>query len=255
MPMIRFLFLVILSSKALLAGPGANPLPHHDWSFKGILGTFDRGELQRGFQVYKEVCSSCHGLKRVAYRNLRFLGFKEAEIKAIAANYQVTDGPNDEGEMFQRSARPSDNFVSPYPNEKAARAANNGASPPDLSLITKSRPGGANYVYSLLTGYTPPPPGMELDPNDTRHYNAYYPGYYISMAAPLSEGQVTYADGAQATVAQMAHDVVAFLSWAAEPELESRKELGFKVLFYVLFMTAIFYVVNRRVWKDVKKGA
>lgn len=250
MPLLRYLFLIIALSQFLCAGPQGKPIPDHQWSFKGILGTFDRGELQRGFQVYKEVCSSCHGLKRVAYRNLRFLGFKEAEIKAIASNYQVTDGPNDEGEMFQRPARPSDHFVSPYPNEKAARAANNGAYPPDLSLLTKARPGGANYIYALLTGYTPAPPGMELDPTDTRHYNEYYPGNFLSMAAPLSEGQVTYADGTVATVAQMAHDVTAFLSWAAEPEMESRKELGFKVLFYVLFMTLVFYMVNRRVWEQ-----
>lgn len=233
------------------AAGDAHALKQVDWKFDGIQGTVDRQAAQRGLQVYKEVCSSCHGLKRIAFRNLTDIGFSEAEVKAMAAGYSVVDGPNDEGEMFERPGLPSDRFVSPFPNEKAARAANGGAYPPDLSLMVKARPDGANYIYSLLTGYSEEvPEGVELRPG--QYYNHYFPGGLLSMAPPLADDIVTYADGTNATLEQMAHDVVVFLQWAAEPEMEKRKRMGIKVLVFLAIMTAMFYVAKKRIWKDVK---
>lgn len=225
------------------------PLPDQNWSFEGVFGTFDRAALQRGLQVYLEVCAACHGLDHLYYRNLSALGYSEDEIKAIAANYEVTDGPNDEGEMFTRPALPSDRFVNPYPNPQAARAANNGALPVDLSMVVKARMGGADYVYALLTGYTDPPEGFQL--LDGLHYNPYFSGKQIAMTPPLSDGLVTYADGTEATVPQMARDVVTFLAWAAEPEMEARKSLGIKVILFLLVLAAILYALKRRIWSDV----
>ncbi|MBY0281936.1 MAG: cytochrome c1 [Alphaproteobacteria bacterium] len=224
--------------------------PKQKWSFQGAFGTFKRDELQRGFQVYKEVCSACHSLKRIRFRDLKSLGFNEAEIKAIAAGYEVKDGPNADGEMFQRKALPSDAIPSPFPNDNAARAANNGALPPDLSLIVKAREGGADYVHALMNGYTAPPAGIVIEGG--RHYNQYFPDGQISMAKPLTDGQVTYADGTEATVDQMSRDVTTFLAWAAEPEAEQRKQMGVKVIAYLLFMTVIFYFTMRRIWKGVR---
>ena len=185
------------------------------WPFEGIFGSFDRQAAQSGFQVYKEVCSTCHGLNQLSYRNLKEIGFSEDEIKEIAKNYTVKDGPNDQGEMFERPATPSDRFASPYPNEQAARAANNSALPPDLSLIIKARHDGANYLYSLLTGYSEPPTTIAMNPR--LYYNQYFPGGQIAMPAPLNDGQVTYIDGTPATVDQMSRDVTVFLQWASEP--------------------------------------
>lgn len=217
-------------------------------NFIGFLGAFDRASLQRGFQVYKEVCATCHGLNHLSYRHLKALGYGEAEIKAIAAQYQVQDGPNDDGEMFERKALPSDGIVNPYKNEKAARAANNGAYPPDLSLIVKARKGGADYVYSLLTGYRDPPKGVILAQG--MYYNAYFPGHQIAMTAPLiSEGQVSYADGTVSSINQMAHDVVTFLSWAAEPELEHRKAMGIRVMIFMGLFTILCYCVMKSLWR------
>lgn len=247
------MFKALISSLLLIFSCHAENVPHppkQNWSFNGPFGTFKRDELQRGFQVYKEVCSACHSLKRIRFRDLKGIGFKEIEIKAIAAGYEVTDGPNAEGQMFQRKAIPSDSFPSPYPNDNAARTTNNGALPPDQSLIVKAREGGADFIYALMTGYTEPPIGVTVDAG--RHYNKYFPGGQISMEKPLTEGQVTYADGTKATVEQMSHDVSAFLAWAAEPEMEERKEMGVKVLAYLLFMTVIFYLTMRRIWKGVK---
>lgn len=222
------------------------------WSFDGPFGTFDKQSIQRGFQVYKEVCSACHALQLVSYRNLREVGFSEAEVKAIAADYTVKDGPNDSGEMFDRPAKPSDRFVPPAPNEKAARALNNGAYPPDQSLLVKARHDGANYIHSILIGYGEKmPEGFHLGKG--MHYNPYFPGKQIAMAAPLSEGSVSYSDGTQATVDQMSRDVVNFLQWAAEPEMESRKELGIKALVFLAITTAFFIVAKRRVWSNLKK--
>ncbi len=226
-------------------------VPKQKWSFNGPFGTFKKDALQRGFQVYKEVCSTCHSMKHLAYRNLNALGFNEAEIKAIAAEHEITNAqPNLDGQMFKRKALPSDTFVSPYDNDNAARAANNGAFPPDQSLLVKARVGGADYLYALLVGYQSPPDGERVDAG--RHYNIYFPGNQISMAPPLTEGQVTYADGTKATVAQMSHDVVTFLAFAAEPEMEQRKRMGVKVMIYLAVMTVIFYLTMRKIWAGVK---
>lgn len=243
-----------LAALSAPAGPAraatdAAPPPNIDWSFSGPFGTYDRAAMQRGFQVYKEVCASCHGLNYLAYRNLQALGFNEAEVKAIAAEYSVTDGPNDDGEMYDRPAQPSDRFVSPFPNPQAARVANGGALPVDLSLIVKARENGANYVHGILTGYREPPAGEEVPPG--QYYNLYFPGHRLAMPPPLSEGQVEFGDGTPASVEQMSRDVTQFLTWAAEPQMESRKRLGVKILIFVAIMTIVFYMAKRKVWRDV----
>jgi len=237
-----------------LASPSAQAaeavkLPEFEFSFEGLFGTFDRGQLQRGFQVYQNVCSICHGLHLVSYRNLAALGYNEAEIKAVAAAAQIVDGPNDEGEMFERPGLPSDRFKSPFPNENAARFANNGAYPPDLSLMAKARAGGPDYIVALLTGYKDPPADFDL--LEGMNYNEYFPGHQIAMAPPLSDGSVTYEDGTTASVQQMAEDVAAFLMWAAEPHLETRKQTGVKVILFLLVMTGLLYAAKRKVWSDL----
>lgn len=224
--------------------------PAQHWSFDGLFGTFDQGALQRGYQVYREVCASCHGMNLIAFRNLSEIGLAPEQIGEIAAGYEVQDGPNDEGEMFLRPARASDRLPSPFPNEQAARFANGGAYPPDLSLITKARLDGPNYVYALMTGYQDPPPdGVTMMPGMS--YNDYFPGHQIAMAPPLSDGRVEYADGTEATVAQMSRDVVTFLAWAAEPELEERKRLGIKAMLFLIVFTAMLYALKRKIWSDV----
>jgi ubiquinol-cytochrome c reductase cytochrome c1 subunit len=225
-------------------------LPQEKWSFGGLFGTFDRAAAQRGLQVYKEVCSVCHGLRHVAYRNLMQLGLSEDEVKALAATVQIKDGPNDLGEYFERAGRPSDRFRSPFPNEPAARAANNGAYPPDLSVIIKAREGGADYLHALLTGYADPPAGVTLMAG--MNYNKYFPGHQIAMVAPLPEERVTYADGTKATTDQMARDVTTFLAWAAEPELEVRRAMGVRMILFLLVLTVLAYMVKRKVWADLK---
>ncbi|TFG86379.1 MAG: cytochrome c1, partial [Hyphomicrobiales bacterium] len=212
-------------------------LPKVDWSFSGVFGRFDRAAMQRGLQVYREVCSACHGLKYIAFRNLAALGYSEDEIKAMAAEYSIADGPNDDGDMFERPGRPSDYFPSPFPNDKAAAAANNGAAPPDLSLMAKARPGGPDYVRGLLLGYEDPPAGVET--LEGLNYNIYFPGNQIAMAAPPADGAVEYADGTEATTEQMATDVANFLMWTAEPSLESRHSMGIKVVLFLLVFTGI----------------
>ena len=243
-----FLALALNGTPAVAAVEAADP-PEVDWSFAGPFGTYDRAAMQRGFQVYKEVCASCHALGYVSYRNLADLGFSEAEVKAIAAEYTVTDGPNEDGDMFERPALPSDRFVSPFPNPQAARAANGGAYPPDLSLVAKAFAEGPDYVHALLIGYHEPPAGVEVPPG--QYFNIYFPGHNISMPPPLSEGQVEYGDGTPATVEQMARDVSHFLNWAAEPKLEERKRLGVKILIFVAIMTIVFYMAKRKIWRDV----
>lgn len=234
---------------ALAAGE-ALPPPDTDFSFDGPFGTFDRASAQRGFQVYKEVCSNCHSMRLLSYRNLRELGLSDAEVRAIAATVQVQDGPNDDGEMFERPGRPSDRFRSPFTNEKAARAANNGAYPPDLSVITKAREHGADYIHALLTGYSDPPEGFEL--MEGMNYNKYFAGRQIAMAPPLAgEGQVEFHDGTTATVEQMSKDVTAFLAWAAEPEMEQRKQMGVRIVLFLTVLGGLAYAVKRKVWSDV----
>ncbi len=223
--------------------------PHQQWSFEGVFGTYDRAALQRGFQVYKEVCSACHPVKHLAFRDLTEIGYSEDEVKGIAAQAQVTDGPNDGGEMFQRPARPSDPIPGPFPNDQVARAANNGALPPDLSLITKAREGGPDYVYAILTGFKDAPAGVKVP--EGMYYNEMFAGHQIKMPPPLSPDQVKYADGTAATVPQMAHDVVTFLSWAAEPTLEERHRIGFKVILFLVLATGVFYAAKRKIWSRI----
>lgn len=231
-----------------LAAEEAVALKSPDWSHSGPFGTFDPAALQRGFMVYRDVCAACHSLRFIAFRNLEEIGLSEAEVKAVAAGYQVVDGPNDEGEMFERPGKPSDRIPSPYPNEKAARAANNGAYPPDLSLIVEARKGGEDYIYSLLTGYQDPPAGFEL--REGMNYNAYFPGHQIAMPPPLIDDQVTYPDGTSATVDQMARDVTTFLAWAAEPNLEERKRLGVKVMLFLAAFSVVLYAAKRKIWTE-----
>lgn len=228
-----------------------DPIPQTSWSFDGWNGTFKRDQLQRGFQVYKEVCSSCHGIKLLRFRELTAIGFTEAQIKALAASYDIDDGPNLEGDMFTRKGLPSDAIPGPYKNDNQAKTVNNGAVPPDLSLIVKARKGGANYVKALLTGYMEPPSGVTL--RETEHYNRYFPDHKIAMAPPfVTDGQVVYADGTDAKMSQMAEDVTAFLAFVAEPEMEDRKRAGFETLLYLAFMTILFYFTKRKIWKDVQ---
>jgi ubiquinol-cytochrome c reductase cytochrome c1 subunit len=225
------------------------PLPHQQWSFDGVFGTYDRAAEQRGFQVYKQVCSACHPVKHLYFRDLTALGYTADQVKAIAASYQVTDGPNDQGQMFQRPGRPSDPIPGPFPNDQAARAANNGALPPDQSLIVKAREGGPDYVYAILNGYKEPPAGFKLLTG--MNYNEYFPGHQIAMPPPLSDGAVTYADGTKATVPQMAHDVTTFLTWASEPNLEVRHRTGAKVFLFLIVAVGIFYAAKRKIWSAV----
>lgn len=244
--------LVGVSSPALAAeGHGTkHELPNIDFSFEGPFGTYDKAALQRGFLVYKQVCSACHGLNKLYYRNLEALGYNEGQIKTIAGEYTVMDGPNDEGEMFERPARPSDKFKQPYDNDKLAAYTNNGAVPPDLSLITKARVGGAEYVYGILTGYADAPEGVTLSPG--QHYNLYKDGNIIAMAPPLADGAVAYEDPeTPQTADQYAKDVSHFLAWAAEPEMEHRKRMGVKVVLFLAAFAAIMYAVKRRVWSDL----
>lgn len=240
------------------------------WSFSGPFGTYDKAQLQRGLKVYKEVCSACHSMHLVPFRMLEELGYNEAQVKAFAAEYTVQDGPNDDGEMFDRPGKSSDYFPSPFPNEQAAAAANGGAAPPDMSLLAKARgvtrgfpqfvfdiftqyaEGGPDYIYSLLTGYDQTPPeGMEIA--EGTHYNPYFiNGKSLAMAPPLSDGQVTYDDGSPQTVDQYAHDIAAFLMWAAEPHMEERKQTGFSVMTFLLLFGVLVYLTKRKVWSNVE---
>ena len=224
-----------------------------DWSFKGPFGKFDRAALQRGYQVYQEVCSSCHSMKYLSYRNLVQEGgpeFTVEQAKAIAASFEVKDGPNADGEMFMRPGRLSDKFVMPYENEKAAQAANGGAYPPDMSVLVKARGGGVDYIYSLLQGYEDPPLGVTLD--DGVYYNKYMYGNKIKMPNQLSDGLVEYADGTKATVEQMSKDVTTFLMWSAEPHLESRHQMGFKAIVYLIILTILVYFSMKRIWSRIE---
>lgn len=244
------LLFISVAPVAFASGSEHIELKKVNWAFEGPAGRFDEQAVQRGFQVYKEVCAACHGLKRVAFRNLTEIGLSEAEVKALASSYTVTDGPNEVGDMFDRPGRPSDRLPSPYPNALAAAAANGGAAPPDLSLIIKARGDGANYLYSLLTGYSDEVPEGVTIP-EGRHYNKYFPGHAISMPKPITDGQVTYIDGTEATTEQMAKDVASFLQWAAEPEMQARKQTGIKAIIFLLVFTAFFYVAKKRIWSRI----
>ncbi len=224
-----------------------------DWTFKGLFGKFDRASLQRGYQVYNEVCASCHSLKYVSYRNLAEKGgpeFSEEQAKAIAASFEITDGPNSDGEMFTRAAKLSDKFVMPYENEKAAQAANGGAYPPDMSVLVKARSGGVDYIYSVLLGYEDPPSNITLD--DGVYYNKFMYGNKIKMPKPLSDGLVEYSDGTLASEEQMAKDVTTFLMWTAEPHLETRHKIGFKAIVYLIILTILVYFSMKKIWSRVE---
>ena len=234
-------------STAAAAG-GDIKFPPQIWSFSGPFGTYDRAAAQRGFQVYAEVCAACHAMKHASFRNLAGIGLSEKEIEALAAAVMVpTIG--DDGQPTERPGIPSDRFRSPFPNERAARAANNGAYPPDLSVMIKARPGGADQMYALLVGYADAPAGMTI--GEGMDYNKYFAGHQIAMAPPLSDGRVTYADGTRASVEQMSRDVTTFLAYIAEPEMEQRKRMGVKVVLFLIFLTGLTYATKRKVWSDV----
>jgi cytochrome c1 len=242
----------LLGGLALPGSPAsaqeAGGLVHQHWSFDGLFGTYARAAAQRGFQVYKEVCAACHSLKHGHFRDLAGIGLSAADIKAIAAGETVpTIG--DDGQPTTRPGLPSDQFPSPYPNEKAAIAAL-GIDPPDLSLIEKAREGGADYVYALLTGFTEAPANFKLA--EGTYYNKAFPGHQIKMPKPLSDGQVTYADGTPSDVPQMSHDVVTFLAYMSNPELEERKRMGIKTVLFLVLLTGVVYAVKRKIWSNVE---
>ena len=244
-----FCLVCFLSATSFAAdGASTNYIPY-DWSFKGMFGLFDRAQLRRGYQVYKEVCASCHSMRYLHFRNLGEaggLGYTAPQVKALAGEYKVQDGPNADGDMFERTARPADAFPSPFENDIIARASNGGALPPDLSLIAKARFGGADYIHSLLQGYGAPPIGLEVPPG--QYYNRYF-NPLIAMAPPLSDEQVEYEDGTKATVGQMSADVSAFLAWAAEPHREARKRIGFQVLIYLSILAVLLFLTQKSIWK------
>ena len=253
--LIRISLLIVLIISSQLNSNAAEKVEYlkTDWSFKGPFGKFDRSALQRGYQVYTEVCSSCHSMKYLSYRNLVQSGgpeFSEAQAKAIAASFEVKDGPNADGEMFMRPGRLSDKFVMPYENEKAAQAANGGAYPPDMTVLVKARGGGVDYIYSLLQGYEDPPTGVTLD--DGVYYNKYMYGNKIKMSNQLSDGLVEYSDGTKATVEQMAKDVTTFLMWTAEPHLETRHRMGFKAVVYLIILTVLVYFSMKKIWSRIE---
>ena len=246
-----FFILIALPSNSFSAS-SENSLLKVNWSFLGITGKFDRSSLQRGYQVYQEVCSSCHSMKYLSYRNLGEKGgpeFSLEEVKAIASSFEVTDGPNSEGEMFTRPGRPSDRFIKPYPNMNASMTANGGAYPPDMSVLVKARPGGANYIYSILMGYEEAPSNFVLD--DGVYYNKYMAGNKIKMSSPLSDGLVEYSDGTEATLDQMAKDVTTFLTWTSEPHLEARHKTGTKVIIYLIILSTLVYFSMKKLWSRV----
>jgi ubiquinol-cytochrome c reductase cytochrome c1 subunit len=242
-----------LAAALLVAAPAfaqeADEPPHQSWSFSGPFGTFDRASAQRGLQVYLQVCSACHSMKYMTYRELDGLGLTDDQVKAIAASVSVPGGVNDQGEPFERPGLPSDHFRAPFANDNAARAANGGALPPDQSLLLSARDDGANYIDALLNGYVDPPAGVKM--GNGMYYNKYFPGHQIAMPPPLHDDAVTYADGVKATVPQMAHDVTTFLAYTAQPEMEERKRTGIKIMIFLAFMTCLTYSVKRKIWANV----
>lgn len=256
-----------LAAAAAQAAEKAPAPPAQKWSFDGIFGSYDKAQLKRGFQIYSEVCASCHALRHVAYRHLTGIGLTKAEIEKVAAEQEVPGDPDEEGEVKPRKALPSDKIVPPFANKNAARAANNGALPPDLTLMVLARGGGSDYLYGLLSGYKKAPKyvtdekGRPIEDKDGKpvpfklgeglYYNAYFPGHRIAMAPPLSPDDFEYTDKTKATLSGMARDVTAFLHWTADPKLEERKRLGIKVILFLLFLTGLLYAWKRKVWKDV----
>jgi ubiquinol-cytochrome c reductase cytochrome c1 subunit len=246
-----------LLAAAALAGVAASPVlaqeaptpPAQSWSFNGPFGTYDLASAQRGFQVYSEVCSVCHAMQYLHYRDLAGIGVPDDQIKAIAAEVTVPHGLDDQGNPKEGPGTPADTFKLPFPNEQANRAAHNGALPPDLSLIVNAREYHADYIYALLTGFADAPSGMQMQ--DGMSYNKMFPGHQIAMPPPLTDGRVTYADGTQATVEQMSRDVTTFLAWAANPEMVQRKQIGWRAVLYLLLMTGLTYAVKRKVWSNV----
>jgi ubiquinol-cytochrome c reductase cytochrome c1 subunit len=236
----------------LLAAPAfaaEEALPKQHWSFQSVFGTFDLAAAQRGFQIYSQVCSNCHSMHLLHYRDLSGIGLNPEQIKAVAAAVTVPQGLDDQGNPKEGPATPANQFKSPFANEQAARAANNGAVPPDLSLMVNAREGGPNYVYGVLTGYTEPPAGFKVQ--EGLYYNKAFPGHQIHMPQPLQDGSVEYTDGTPNNLNQEAHDVVTFLAWAANPELVERKQIGVRVILFLMFMTGLTYAVKRKVWSDV----
>jgi len=255
--MIRRIAIAALMLAALSAAPASRaqdeqgpPLLDGQFSFDSFFGTIDLPAAQRGLQIYTEVCSTCHALDELSYHDIEGLGYSEEQAKSYAANFKVAD-IKDDGSPTQRTALPSDKFVHPFPNEAAARSANNGAVPPDLALVVKARKGGANYVYSLLQGFSDPPAGMKM--NAGMNYNKYFTAGsgQIAMPQPLQDASVTYADKSPNDLKSEAHDVVTFLEWAANPELNARKQMGVKVLIFLVVMTGILYFAKRGIWHDV----
>jgi cytochrome c1 len=256
-----------LSAATAVAQEHEGPVPpRQQWSFAGPFGHWDKAQLQRGLKVYREVCSVCHGLKYIAFRNLEDLGFSEGQIKTIASEYKIQDGPNDQGEMFERDGRPADYFPPPWPNENAARARYNGV-PPDFSMLAKARSyergfpwfifdiftqfqeQGVDYIHALMTGYKDKPPeGVTLPPGS--FYNEYFPGHALAMPPPLSDKRVDYTDGSPTTVDQYAKDVAAFMMWAAEPSMETRKRIGFQVMIFLIVLAGLLYFTKKKVWAD-----
>jgi len=228
----------------------ALPVPDYQWSHYGAFTSYNAGAIRRGHQVYAQVCATCHSLERIAYRNLIGTCYTEDEVKAMCEDIDVMDGPNDEGEMFERPGKPSDYLPKPYANEEAARFSNNGAYPPDLSLITKARWGGASYIFALLTGYRDPPHGVP--PREGQAYNPYFPGGWIGMAKQLEDGLMDYEDGTPSTASQMAHDVSVFLAWAAEPEHDQRKMMGVKWCSMLVISIGLSFYYKRMKWNVVK---
>ena len=240
------------------------------WSFSGPFGVYDRAQLQRGFKVYHDVCQNCHGLKLLSFRNLAEPGgpgFTEAQVEAIASDYKVKDGPNDQGEMFDRPARPSDHFPPPFENDAQARQVTGGALPPDMSVLAKARgyergfpkflldiivpyqEAGPDYIVSIIKGYEDAPAGFTMPAG--MQYNKMFPGHAIGMKKPLTDGQVEYTDGSPQTVDQYAKDVAAFLMWAAEPHLEARKRLGMQVMIFLIVFSGLLYFTKKKVWSAV----
>ncbi len=250
--MLKYFYLIIIfflfSSSLFAAENTGEKLPKHEWSFEGMTGTFDRSALQRGFKVYLEACSGCHSINLLYYRDLVDIGFSPEQVKVIASEYTVIDGPNDEGEMFERQAKPADKFVGPYRNTNEARYNNNGAYPPDLSVITKSRKGGANYIYNLLLGYEE---STDHEVGEGMYYNKWIPGNQIAMPQVLYDDSVEYDDGTVTTKEQLAEDLTSFLVWAAEPELEERKNLGLKVIIFFVVMSIMLFLWKTRLWRSV----